>query len=154
MAEQSMQPTTADRRSVLRATALGVAAAGVGATAAACSTQNSVPQGSNAQTAQAVAPSGPVTVATTSQVPVDGGYISSKYNVVVTQPAAGEYKAFTATCTHQGCTVGTVANNVIQCPCHNSQFSAKDGSVVNGPASQPLAAKTINVSGGNIVLEG
>jgi nitrite reductase/ring-hydroxylating ferredoxin subunit len=47
--------------------------------------------------------------------------------VVVTQPTAGEYKAFTAVCTHMQCIVGSVANNVIQCPCHGSQYSAKTG---------------------------
>jgi Rieske Fe-S protein len=147
MAEQS-QPTAADRRTVLRTTALGVAAAGVGVTAAACSSSNSVAQGSSAQTA-AAAGGGSKTVAT-SKVPVDGGYIDSDNRVVVTQPSSGEYKAFTAVCTHSGCTVISVQKNVIQCPCHGSQFSAKDGSVIQGPASSPLAAKSCSVSGSTV----
>ena len=153
MAEQS-QPTT-DRRTVLRTTAIGVAVAGVGVTAAACSSTNSVAQGSGAQTAAAAATtsSGPVTVATTAEVAVGSGFINKDISVVVTQPTAGEYKAFTAICTHQGCTVGSVTNNVIQCPCHGSEYSAKDGSVIQGPATQALAAKTIKVSGSNIVYE-
>ena len=146
MAEQS-QPST-DRRTVLRTTALGVAVAGVGVTAAACSSSNSTPEGSSATTATA-ASTGPATIAT-SQVPVDGGFIDSTNAIVVTQPSAGEFKAFTAICTHQGCTVATVKNNVIQCPCHGSEFSAKDGSVIQGPAQQPLAAKTVKVSGTTI----
>jgi len=150
MAEQS-QPTP-DRRTVLRTTALGVAVAGVGVTAAACSSSNSTAEGSNATTATAAA-TGPVTVATTSEVPVGGGHIDTDVNVVVTQPAAGEFKAFTAICTHLHCTVSSVANNVIQCPCHGSQFSAKDGSVIQGPATSPLAAKTITVSGSTITFE-
>jgi Rieske Fe-S protein len=151
MADQSKPPFTADRRTVLRASALGVAAAGVGVTAAACSTANSMPQGSNGQNANG--PTGPVQVATTSQVPVNGGFINSQYNVVVTQPSAGEYKAFTAVCTHLQCTVGAVSDNVIQCPCHGSEFSAKDGSVVNGPATQPLAAEKITVKGTEVIWE-
>ena len=147
MAEQS-QPTTTDRRTVLRATALGVAAAGVGVTAAACSSSNSTPQGSTAQTAQA-AGGGTATVAT-SQVPVDGGFIDQTNRVVVTQPSAGEYKAFTAVCTHAQCTVSTVSHNIIQCPCHGSQYSATDGSVIQGPAPSALASMTCKVSGSTI----
>jgi Rieske Fe-S protein len=150
MADQS-QPTT-DRRTVLRTTAIGVAVAGVGVTAAACSSSNSVAQGSNAQTAAAEA-TGPVTLTTTSNVKVGSGFIDTTAAIVVTQPSAGEYKAFTAVCTHQQCIVGTVSNNVIQCPCHGSEYSAKDGSVIQGPATEPLAAKTIKVSGGNIIYE-
>jgi Rieske Fe-S protein len=158
MAEQS-KPTTADRRTLLRATALGVAAAGVGVTAAACSSNNSVAQGSNATTAQPVdtgaagstgaASAGPI--ATTAQVPVGGGFINQDAKIVVTQPTAGEYKAFSAVCTHAQCTVGSVTNNVILCPCHGSEYSAKDGSVLRGPAPQALAAETVKVSGSNIV---
>ena len=154
MADQSLPTSSTDRRTVLRNTAIGVAVAGVGVTAAACSSTNSVAQGSGAQTAAAAAGStGSADLATTSQVQVGSGYINTTVNVVVTQPTAGEYKAFTAVCTHQGCIVDSVSNNVIQCPCHGSQYSAKDGSVLQGPATQPLAAKTIKVSGSEITLE-
>ena len=54
--------------------------------------------------------------------------------LVVTQPTEGEFKGFTAVCTHQGCTVGRVEDGEIRCPCHGSRFSAEDGSVVGGPA--------------------
>jgi Rieske Fe-S protein len=150
MAEQT-QPTT-DRRTVLRNTAIGVAVAGVGVTAAACSSSNSVAQGSGAQTA-AAASTGPTTLTTTANVKVGSGFIDTTAAVVVTQPTAGEYKAFTAVCTHMQCIVGSVTNNVIQCPCHGSQYSASTGEVIQGPATQALAAKTIKVSGDNIVLE-
>jgi Rieske Fe-S protein len=150
MAEQS-QPNAADRRTVLRATALGVAVAGVGVTAAACSSSNTTAQSSNAQTA-AAAGGGTASVAT-SKVPAEGGFIDQDNRVVVTQPASGEYKAFTAVCTHAQCTVSTVSNNVIQCPCHGSQYSAKDGSVLRGPAPSPLAAVTFKVSGSTITYD-
>jgi Rieske Fe-S protein len=150
MAEQT-QPTT-DRRTVLRNTAIGVAVAGVGVTAAACSSSNSVAQGSGAQTA-AAASTGPTTLTTTANVKVGSGFIDTTAAVVVTQPTAGEYKAFTAVCTHMQCIVGSVTNHVIQCPCHGSQYSASTGEVIQGPATQALAAKTIKVSGDNIVLE-
>jgi Rieske Fe-S protein len=70
----------------------------------------------------------------------------------VTQPQAGTFKAFSATCTHAGCTVSSVADNVIHCNCHGSNYSAVDGSVQNGPAPKPLANKTVTVSGDTITV--
>ncbi|MFI2205197.1 Rieske (2Fe-2S) protein [Streptomyces sp. NPDC020192] len=95
---------------------------------------------------------GGTALAKTTDIPEGGGKIFKDQGVVVTQPTKGAYKAFSATCTHQGCTVGSVANGVIVCPCHQSHFSAADGSVKQGPATQPLPAKNIAVSGGNITL--
>jgi Rieske Fe-S protein len=88
----------------------------------------------------------------TSEVPVGGGKIFTSAKVVVTQPSAGEYKAFSAVCTHAQCIVDEVANGTIDCPCHGSKFSAKDGSVVTGPASSPLPSQKISVSSGKIAL--
>jgi nitrite reductase/ring-hydroxylating ferredoxin subunit len=88
----------------------------------------------------------------TSEVPVGGGKIFTSAKVVVTQPSAGEYKAFSAVCTHAQCIVDEVANGTIDCPCHGSKFSAKDGSVVTGPASSPLPSQKISVSSGTITL--
>jgi Rieske Fe-S protein len=87
----------------------------------------------------------------TSKVPVKGGVILDGPKIVVTQPSAGTFKAFTAICTHMNCTVGEVADNVISCPCHGSAYSAEDGSVRNGPATRPLAAIPITVKGGAVV---
>ncbi len=92
-------------------------------------------------------------LASTSEIPVGGGTIFPAKLVVVTQPAAGEYKAFSAVCTHMGCTVGQVANGTIDCPCHGSQYSIKTGAVVGGPAPKPLPAKKIKVTGDSIFLE-
>jgi Rieske Fe-S protein len=91
-------------------------------------------------------------LAQTSQVPVGGGVILADKDVVITQPSAGEYKAFSATCTHQGCPVTEVSGGTINCKCHGSKFSATDGSVKNGPATQPLTAKNVKVDGTSITL--
>jgi len=88
----------------------------------------------------------------TSDIPVGGGKIFDTQNVVVTQPSAGQFKAFSATCTHQGCQVGSVQGGVIKCPCHGSQYSIVDGSVKVGPAPTPLPAKTATVQGDTIVV--
>ena len=92
------------------------------------------------------------TLASTSEVPVGGGKVFADKDVVVTQPTAGDFKAFSATCTHQGCKVKSVADGVIACPCHGSRFSATDGAVTAGPAKRPLPAKTVSVEGDSVVL--
>ncbi len=97
------------------------------------------------------APAAAAALASTSQVPEGGGKIIDGQNIVITQPQAGAFKAFTAVCTHQGCIVSTVADGTIDCPCHGSKFSIKDGSVVNGPATSPLAPVAIKVEGTSIV---
>lgn len=90
-------------------------------------------------------------LATTSEVPDGGGKIIDGKNIVITQPQANSFKAFSAICTHQGCTVSSVADGTIDCPCHGSKFSIKDGSVVNGPATSPLPSVAIKVEGTSIV---
>jgi Rieske Fe-S protein len=87
-----------------------------------------------------------------SEVPVGGGAVLADRDVVVTQPEAGEFRAFSATCTHQGCAVGDVSDGTINCPCHGSRFAIADGSVVAGPADSPLPEREISVTGEDIVL--
>ena len=70
----------------------------------------------------------------------------------MTQPTKGEFKGFSATCTHMGCTVDKVADGTIDCPCHGSKYSVTDAHVVHGPAPKPLPAKNIKVANGKITL--
>jgi Rieske Fe-S protein len=107
---------------------------------------------SNSPPASAPPPQPGAVLAKTSQIPVGGGVIFGDSKVVVTQPTAGTFKAFTSVCTHMGCQVASVANGTINCDCHGSKFSIKDGSVVHDPAPQPLAAKKITVTGDSITL--
>jgi Rieske Fe-S protein len=93
----------------------------------------------------------PDVLASTSDVPVGGGKILTDKKIVITQPHAGTFDAFTAVCTHQGCIVTTVSGGTINCPCHGSKFSIANGSVVNGPASSPLAPVSIKVQGTSII---
>ncbi|TDE07414.1 Rieske (2Fe-2S) protein [Jiangella asiatica] len=87
---------------------------------------------------------------TTAEVPVGGGVILDGAGVVVTQPATGQFVAFSSTCTHQGCAVTEVADGLITCTCHGSQYSVADGSVQQGPAEQPLEPVAIVVQGDEI----
>ncbi|WP_432935801.1 Rieske 2Fe-2S domain-containing protein [Kribbella sp. CA-253562] len=153
-----------DRRSILRGAAVA-GLAGVGAPLlAACGGdgdaggtatggQTSSAPSSAPTSAPSSAPSsagGPV-LGPAADVPVGGGAVFKDAKVVVTQPTAGQYKGFSAVCTHQGCIVAKVENGEIDCNCHGSKFSATDGSVKSGPAREPLAAVTVSVQGGNIV---
>ncbi|WP_055602534.1 Rieske (2Fe-2S) protein [Streptomyces aureus] len=91
-------------------------------------------------------------LARTADIPVGGGTVFKAEKVVVTQPTAGEFKAFSAVCTHQGCLVNKVADGTIDCPCHGSKFRITDAAVVAGPAPRPLPAERITVSGDSITL--
>jgi Rieske Fe-S protein len=93
-------------------------------------------------------------LAQTTDIDVGGGEIFADQQVVVTQPKAGEFKCFTAVCSHQGCIVSSVSDGTINCNCHGSQYSIEDGSVVQGPATFPLAEEKITVSGDDISLDG
>jgi Rieske Fe-S protein len=95
---------------------------------------------------------GPAPIAKTGDVPVGGGVILERQRVVVTQPAKGEFKAFTAVCTHQGCLVTSVEGGTINCACHGSKFKVADGSVAGGPAGRPLREVDIAVDGEGITL--
>jgi|GEM_PF-360656 Rieske Fe-S protein len=93
----------------------------------------------------------PPSLALTSDVPVGGGKILADKKIVITQPRAGSFEAFTAICTHQGCTVSSVSGGTVNCPCHGSKFSIANGSVVTGPAPSALAPVSIKVQGTSIV---
>lgn len=86
----------------------------------------------------------------TSKVPVGSGYIDSAAKVIVSQPSAGNYKAFSSICTHQGCPITRIDGDAAVCPCHGSAFSLDDGSVLNGPAEKALAQKKVTVNGSNL----
>lgn len=136
------------RRTVVAA----VGAAGLAAALTACgSDDESSSVSSDAGSSSGGAGSGAV-LAKTADIPEGGGKIFKEQGVVVTQPTAGTFKAFSSKCTHQGCAVSGIADGVITCPCHHSAFSVSDGSVKKGPATKPLPAEQITVEGDSISL--
>lgn len=137
------------RKTVLAGAGIGLAAAAV----AACSSgsDSSAPESSEdgSSAPESSKPAGEA-LATTADVPVGSGVIVGE--VVLTQPTAGDYKGFSAVCTHTGCLINEVADGTINCPCHGSKFNL-DGAVANGPASKPLEPVAIRVQGDSIVAE-
>jgi Rieske Fe-S protein len=161
-AEDSTLQPGISRRTVLGLTVAGAA----GLITAACGGGGST--GTASHTTPSAAGStagsggGSASLVAKSDVPVGGGVFikdgkiiaspgpQEKLTAVVTQPTAGNFKAFTTTCTHQQCTVGAIKDGTIICPCHGSMYSIKDGSVTGGPAPKPLTAIPIKVDGDKI----
>jgi nitrite reductase/ring-hydroxylating ferredoxin subunit len=155
------EPGVRDRRTVLR----GVAVIGLAGAAtpllAACGGSSGTDAGSgtgasSAPTSQPTgsgssAPAGGTALAKTSDIPLGGGKVFPDARVVVTQPAKGQFKCFTAVCTHMHCILADVNDGTINCGCHGSKFKIADGSVANGPASSPLAERPITVKGNEII---
>lgn len=159
----------ASRRAVL----LGLGAVGAAGVLASCGGDDpqtpSAAPGSSTPTgggtpdgAPTSATTGPTTGGTTppaapdgipvANVPVGGGLVDPNRRVVVTQPVAGEFRVFDATCPHEFCMVTSVDAGLITCPCHGSQFRIEDGSVARGPALQPLPARNATVTDGVVVI--
>lgn len=159
-------PVVADRRFILRASGLTVGAGVLAAcsspavvtpTTSSSSSSSSSAGTTSSQTATSAATetsATPVAGGTpTSEVPVGGGTIYDAKKVVVTQPTAGEFKAFDTTCTHQGCPVTSVSDGHIVCPCHGSRFDISTGEPTSdSEAKSALAAKTVTVSGSSFTV--
>jgi nitrite reductase/ring-hydroxylating ferredoxin subunit len=159
MTEETRQQRCASRRGVL----MGAGLAGIGGAVAGCSMaavpfdatdggtiphDEQVPTPSDAPNGQTI----PVQVASTADIPVGGGMVILKDNIVVTQPVTGEFKAFSVVCPHVGCLLDKVANGAIECPCHGSSFRISDGSVLTGPATTSLTPVRITVADGAITI--
>ncbi|MFW6091104.1 MAG: Rieske (2Fe-2S) protein [Actinomycetota bacterium] len=161
--------TTHSRRAVLAAGAGGAVAAVTGCTVyggdddpAAGSDDGGPDDGGDADTGNGAgsgpdgAADGGEVLATTDEVEVGGGMILADQEVVLTQPSSGEFKGFTSVCTHQGCTVDSISDGTINCPCHGSRYSIEDGSVVQAATGltpeqqEPLPEVPITVDGTSI----
>lgn len=130
-----------------RRTALTIAAAGSAVALSACGGDEG---GSGGSGAGGSASSGDGVSVAAADIPEGGGLVDGR--VVVTQPSAGEFKAFDGTCPHQGCAVTRVTTEAIVCPCHGSEFDLTDGSVLKGPATEGLTARTATVDGDHVTV--
>ncbi|MBB4893001.1 Rieske Fe-S protein [Streptomyces olivoverticillatus] len=130
----------ASRRTVLRGAALA-GAAGLGATACTGGTGSKGP----------ATPTAPVDLGAADAIPAGGAKLFREQRVVVCRSAQGEYKAFSAVCTHAGCVVDKIEDGKISCPCHGSKFDAATGKVLQGPAGAPLPSVPVKADGGKLV---
>lgn len=85
-----------------------------------------------------------------ADVPVGGAAIVGQ--VIVSQPTAGEFRAFSAVCTHEFCLISRVQDATLECTCHGSQYSTTDGSVLRGPAQRPLDGRTVTAEGDTLTV--
>lgn len=144
-----MTEFTACRRTLLRGAALA-GVAGLGLTACAGGGDGADGGGYGAD-GGGDAPATAVELGPAAEVPVGGAKLYRDQKVVVSQPAKGTYKAYSAVCTHAGCVVDTVEKGVVSCPCHGSRFNAETGAVERGPAGAPLPGVEVRVEGGKLL---
>lgn len=138
------------RRDAMRAAGL-VAVAGVGLSACGAEAEQAVEDaGAAASSAASSAAGAAQDLAKKADIPVGGGKVFESAKVVVTQPTEGDYKAFSAVCTHQGCTVSGVEGGTITCACHGSTFDIATGEVKSGPATKALPEKKVTVGADGI----
>lgn len=105
------------------------------------------------QTTSAQSPAGYILVAPMSA-------LNSRTSAYFNHPSQGlsllvslgsQWKAFSATCTHQPCTV-QYSGSQIQCPCHGGVFNADNGSVVSGPPPTRLPEFGVIIQNGNLYV--
>lgn len=143
--------TGTSRRAFVRGVAAAGGASATAAVLAACSTGGGAAGGTGGgSTSAGIAPF----ELSAEKVPVGGGIVLADKNVVVTQPQAGVYAAFSAICTHQGCPLSSVEDRGAFCACHSSYFSIADGSPVAGPADTPLPPVPVAEEGGTLIVGG
>ncbi|MFJ4779573.1 Rieske (2Fe-2S) protein [Streptomyces sp. NPDC088762] len=138
------QPSSA-RRTVLKGAAALAGAVGAGVTLAACSTEGNSGSGSPA------VPKEPVELGAAAEVPVGGAKLYRERKLIVSCPAEGQYKAFSAQCTHAGCVLDKIVEGEGNCPCHGSRFDPATGKVLRGPATDPLPAVPVKAENGKLI---
>jgi Rieske Fe-S protein len=159
------EPIALSRRSVL---AVGAAGASTLALAACSKAKTSSPPASSSTPASNAPSTGPTSsaapptessgaaaqsLAKLSDIKV-GEAISAKgpdgAKIIIARPTDGTVAAFSAICTHQGCTVAP-AGKELDCPCHGSVYNAATGEVMGGPAPRPLDKVSVKIAGDSVV---
>ncbi len=150
MSLDSSDRTALPRRTLLGGAGAAAAVAALAACGASTDSSGDVPQAQAPTTTARPGPDAEV-VAAVADVPVGGGVLLEGRRLVLTQPTEGDFCAFLALCTHQGCNITSVEGDTIVCACHGSKF-ALDGSVVQGPAKRPLKAQPVEARGTDLVV--
>ena len=102
---------------------------------------------SSSASGSAGASSGKTAIASVSDIPADSGVIATAPSgQVILAKQDGKVVAHTAVCTHQG----AIINGAGVCPLHGSKFNPATGAVLNGPATEPLAAVAVTETDGKV----
>ena len=100
-------------------------------------------------------PSEPVLVCAEGELPVGESKTVKfgRYPAIVIRLESG-LKAFSAVCTHFACIVKWNPETArMECPCHDGDFSADDGSVISGPPPAPLTMLETEIVDGQIYVK-
>ena len=138
----SNEPQTT-RRTVL----CGAALAALGLTAAACGGSD----GGSGDSSSSAIPDKPVELGAAGDVPVGGAKLYHEQKLLVAQPKKGEYKAFSAVCTHQGGILDRIEKGEAICPLHKSHFAVDTGKPEKGPATAPLPSVPVRSEAGKLI---
>ncbi len=147
---------------VSRRSLLAVGAVGVGSVALAACSQAKSPDsggaaagstGTAAGTGTASGTAGAAPLAKLSSIKI-GEAVSATgpdgSKIIISRPTATTVAAFSAICTHQGCTVAP-AGKELDCPCHGSVYNVATGEVIQGPAPRALPKVNVTLSGDNVI---
>jgi cytochrome b6-f complex iron-sulfur subunit len=100
-------------------------------------------------------PTEPVLVCPETDLPVGQAKTVEfgRYPAIVINTEDG-LKAYSAVCTHFACLVKwNPETKRLECPCHDGDFNAADGSVISGPPPKPLLALAAEVVDGQIYVK-
>jgi Rieske Fe-S protein len=142
--------TAITRRSAARGAVVVCVGALAGVIVARSSRAAGQPNGTTAANAYGAGSSTGKRLVALADVPVGSGHIVTDPPVVVVRTSANHVVGFSAICTHQGCTVASISDGTIDCPCHGSRFALTTGKVVAGPAPRPLPSVAVEVRGGQV----
>lgn len=148
-----MEPNDVHRPALSRRQLLAGAGAGAAVLAVAACGSDGNNGGGTAANPRSGSPTAAGSLTSVADVPV-GGAVSAEDSsgkpVIVSQPTKGDLVAFSAICTHMGCTVAPQGDQLV-CPCHGSTYDLATGDNTGGPAPKPLAKIPVTVKGGKVV---
>lgn len=150
MSTDPATPTSLSRRNVLVGSTAALGLVGL----AACGGDNDEGSAAPTESSGASSPTPEESPAgglvALSEVPVGGAVAADGPDgepLIVAQPSEGNVVAFSAICTHRGCTVAP-KGDILECPCHGSTYDIATGDNTGGPAPRPLDEIAVTVSDG------
>lgn len=147
MSDSEQTSTCCGRRTVLSASGVLASAAVLGACSSAGQRASDAAT-RNREAAEAASQAAAQVEGTPVASTADGDVAGRQ--TVLTQPTAGDFRAFSSICPHEGCPVTQIEGEQIICPCHDSRFDLASGAVLSGPARTGLTEMTVTVDGEDI----